>query len=61
MKTNKSFSSRLRVTRTGKVMARIPGQNHFNAKESRRGRMARARTTTFTMSNKSASRFLVGL
>ncbi|MBX4211117.1 50S ribosomal protein L35, partial [Candidatus Parcubacteria bacterium] len=34
MKTNKSFSKRLRVTRNGKIVARKPGQNHFNAKES---------------------------
>ncbi|HEY6020246.1 MAG TPA: 50S ribosomal protein L35 [Candidatus Paceibacterota bacterium] len=39
MKTNKSFSKRLKVTRKGKIVARKPGQNHFNAKESRRTQM----------------------
>ncbi|OGF82571.1 hypothetical protein A3B18_01245 [Candidatus Giovannonibacteria bacterium RIFCSPLOWO2_01_FULL_46_13] len=34
-KTNKSFAKRLKVTRRGKVLARIPGQNHFNAKVRR--------------------------
>jgi len=34
-KTNKSFRKRLKLTRTGKVLARIPGQNHFNAKVRR--------------------------
>jgi len=34
-KTNKSFTKRLKVTRTGKVLARKPGKNHFNAKASR--------------------------
>ncbi|HBT81844.1 hypothetical protein A2757_00215 [Candidatus Giovannonibacteria bacterium RIFCSPHIGHO2_01_FULL_48_47] len=34
-KTNKSFLKRLKVTPTGKVFARIPGQNHFNAKTRR--------------------------
>jgi ribosomal protein L35 len=34
-KTNKSFAKRLKVTRTGKVLARKPGFNHFNAKQSR--------------------------
>ena len=39
MKTNKSFSKRLKVTRRGKITARKPGQNHFNAKESRSTQM----------------------
>lgn len=39
MKTNKSFSKRLKVTRRGKIVARKPGQNHFNAKEKRSTQM----------------------
>jgi ribosomal protein L35 len=39
MKTNKSFTKRLKVTRRGKIVARKPGQNHFNAKESRNKQM----------------------
>lgn len=35
MKTNKSFTKRLKLTKNGKVLARKPGRNHFNAKESR--------------------------
>ena len=35
MKTNKSFSKRMKVTRNGKVLARKMGQNHFNAKAAR--------------------------
>jgi ribosomal protein L35 len=35
MKTNKSFKKRVKVTKSGKVIARTPGHNHFNAKESR--------------------------
>ncbi len=31
-KTNKSFSKRISVTGTGKIMKRPPGQNHFNAR-----------------------------
>lgn len=34
MKTNKSFTKRIKVTKKGKILARKPGQNHFNAKES---------------------------
>jgi ribosomal protein L35 len=44
MKTNKSFSKRLKVTRKGKIVARKPGQNHFNARASRPKQMAKART-----------------
>ena len=36
MKTNKSYSKRLKISKNGKITARKPGQNHFNAKESRR-------------------------
>lgn len=40
MKTNKSFSKRIKVTRRGKLVARKPGKNHFNAKESRSSQLA---------------------
>jgi ribosomal protein L35 len=39
-KTNKSFTKRLRISKNGKVMARKAGQNHFNAKESRRSQIS---------------------
>ena len=44
MKTNKAFAKRVKVTRRGKLVARKPGQNHFNAKESRRTQMKGRRT-----------------
>ena len=40
MKTNKSLLKRLKITKTGKVLARRGGQNHFNAKESRSKQLA---------------------
>lgn len=58
MKTNKSFTKRIKVTKKGKLVARKPGQNHFNAKESRASKMDRGRTTTVRMSNKAKARFL---
>jgi ribosomal protein L35 len=58
MKTNKSYTKRLKVSKNGIISARKPGQNHFNAKESGRSQIAKARTTSFNMSNKSKSRFL---
>jgi ribosomal protein L35 len=60
MKTNKSFSKRLRVTKNGKIVARVPGQDHFNAKEGRRRQMQRGRAVSFSLSNKSRARFLPG-
>lgn len=58
MKTNKSYTKRLRVTRTGKIIARKPGQNHFNAKESRAKQLDKARSAPFHMNAKSRGRFL---
>ena len=36
MKPNKSIRKRIRVTRTGKLIRRRAGHDHFNAKASRR-------------------------
>ncbi len=57
-KTNKSFTKRLRVTRHGKILARRPGQNHFNAKKSRVKKLASKRLGDFEMSSKNLSRFI---
>ena len=61
MKTNKSYSKRIRVTKTGKLIARAKGQNHFNAKERSSTRGAKRCTTTLHISNKSRSRFFPGV
>jgi len=58
MKTNKSYTKRLRVTKKGKIIARAPGQNHFNAKESRSKQMKQKRTVLFVMTHKARNRFL---
>ncbi len=58
MKTNKSYTKRIRVTKKGKLIARRPGQNHYNAKESRAGHMARRRPQELNLSNKVRRRFL---
>ncbi len=58
MKTNKSYTKRLRVTRRGKVVARAPGQNHFNAKRTGSERQRHKRAGSFTISAKDQSRFL---
>lgn len=60
MKTNKSFSKRLRVTRRGKIIGRKAGQNHFNAKESGRSQQGKGRTISVIFKNKAKARFLIG-
>lgn len=34
-KTRKSLLKRFKITKTGKILRRIPGQNHFRAKKPR--------------------------
>jgi large subunit ribosomal protein L35 len=34
MKTHKALSKRIKITRTGKVIKRKAGQDHFNSRES---------------------------
>lgn len=58
MKTNKSFTKRIRVTKNGKLVARKPGHNHFNAKESGSAKLKKKGTNIISMTNKSKNRFL---
>ncbi len=61
MKTNKSYKKRLKMTKKGKILARKPGQNHFNAKESRTDQLNKKRSQTIEISKKSADRFLANI
>lgn len=58
MKTNKSFTKRIKVTKNGKLIARKPGQNHFNARQTGQQRLARKRTQQLSMSKRITRRFL---
>jgi len=58
MKTNKSYSKRLRVTKNGKVIARKPGFNHFNAKQSRGHQLAGKKGVEIFLTPKWKSRVL---
>jgi ribosomal protein L35 len=60
MKTNKSYSKRLRVTKKGKIIGRKAGQNHFNAKESAKTKQRKGRPFGIEMSANDRSRFLPG-
>jgi ribosomal protein L35 len=59
MKTNKSYSKRMKLTKNGKVKVRPKGQNHFNAKESgNETRAKRGTKSNFIISAKKLARFL---
>lgn len=58
MKTNKSYTKRIKVTKNGKLVARKPGQNHFNARQSGQQRLKRKRTQILSMSKRITRRFL---
>ncbi len=58
IKTNKSYTKRIKVTKNGKLIARKPGRNHFNAKQSGRTRQERRRTQELTMTSRARNRFL---
>ncbi|HET8581439.1 MAG TPA: hypothetical protein VFL98_03150 [Candidatus Paceibacterota bacterium] len=57
-KTNKSYTKRMKITRTGKLVVRKPGQNHFNSKESGAAHLRRKSTSLFVLNNKNRGRFL---
>jgi len=58
IKTNKSLTKRLKVKKSGKIMARKAGIGHLNAKMSRRKQLGQKTEFVFIMTNKSKSRFL---
>jgi len=60
MKTNKSYTKRIKVTKNGKLVARRPGQNHFNARQTGQQRLRRKRTQLLSLSKRITRRFLPG-
>lgn len=58
MKTNKSFTKRIKITRNGKLMARKPGQDHFNAKERRHTQMDGNRSQALNLTAKVSQRYI---
>jgi ribosomal protein L35 len=61
MKTNKSFTKRLKVTKNGKILNRKAGQNHFNAKDSGSTGRNKKRMLHIHFSNRAKARFLPGM
>lgn len=60
MKTNKSYTKRIKVTRQGKLVARKPGQDHFNAKERGRTKGTKRRANVIQVTNRIRRQFLSG-
>jgi ribosomal protein L35 len=60
MKTNKAFSKRIRVTRKGKLVARRPGQDHYNALESGREKHHKGGMQGLSVTTAVMRRFLPG-
>ena len=58
MKTNKSYTKRLKVSKNGIITHRAKGQNHFNSKNSGRKGISKGRTVQFVMSTRDKRRFL---
>ena len=58
MKTNKSYTKRLKLTKNGKMIARKPGFNHFNAKQSRSKQMSGKVGQDFNIPAKARSHLL---
>ncbi|MFH1200920.1 MAG: bL35 family ribosomal protein [bacterium] len=58
MKTNKSYSKRLKVTKNGKIISRKAGFNHFNAKQSRGKQLTGKKGVNFIIKNKPKSHLL---
>ncbi len=58
MKTNKSYSKRIKVTKSGKVLSRKAGKCHFNAKASGVKQLAGKRMMNFTIKSKLLKSFM---
>ena len=61
IKTNKSYSKRIKVSKNGKLLTRKSGQNHFNSKERRSAKAAKHKNSEFHMTMKEKARFLVNM
>ncbi len=60
MKTNKSYTKRIKVTKNGKLITRKSGQNHFNAKERGRTKGAKKQGVALVLTNRAKRRYLPG-
>ncbi|QQG46064.1 MAG: 50S ribosomal protein L35 [Candidatus Niyogibacteria bacterium] len=57
-KTNKAFAKRIKITGSGRVLKRNPGQNHFRARKSRAFKLDTKRSSGFSISKKELGKYL---
>ena len=58
IKTNKSLTKRLKITKNGKILSRAPGFNHFNAKQSRTKQLNGRKMNKMSLTNKLTRTYL---
>lgn len=58
MKTNKSVKKRMKVTKSGKILARKSGHGHFNAKQKRTKQLGQKKSREIELSNKKLGKYL---
>jgi len=58
IKTNKSLTKRLKITKNGKILSRVPGFNHFNAKQPRTKQLSGKKMQPQNLSNKNRQTYL---
>jgi len=59
MKTKKSITKRFRITKTGKILRRITGQNHFRAKKSGNAKRAKKKCVELSKGERKIIRKLI--
>ena len=58
IKTNKSLTKRLKITKKGKILSRAPGFNHFNSRQSRVKQLGGKKMNQQNFSNKTTRTYL---
>ena len=58
IKTNKSLTKRLKITKNGKILSRAPGFNHFNARQSRKKQLNGKKMNQLSLTNKLTRTYL---
>lgn len=51
LKTQKSLAKRIKITKTGKILKKKAGQDHFNSRESGKTTRKKRRTTKVSKTN----------
>ncbi|MBI5794576.1 50S ribosomal protein L35 [Candidatus Uhrbacteria bacterium] len=58
-KTHKALASRIKITKTGKVLKRYAGQDHFNSRDTGKISRKKRRDTTLSGAHRRAIKDLI--